>query len=125
MSEEQKELDLYLAVEDGTGRQFIGQFVEKNDRTIKLRDPLLIVERVMPAQQMQEQQQIMLNISPLMHTFVINEWTFKWSGFHEVQDEKLKSTYEKFLTQMRAARSGLSVASAMPPNGGPIQMAQR
>lgn len=124
MSEEQKEAVLLLVVEEGTGRQFVGELISKDEKVVSLRNPLLILERVLPAQQMQEQQQIILNISPLMHTFFIDTWTFKWSGYHEVKDEKLKSSYEKFNTQIRAARSNLSVASGPLPNGGPIQLAR-
>jgi len=109
----QESASLYLVVEEGTGRQFVGKLLEKNDRTCKLRDPLLIVERVM-AQPNSQQQQIAINISPIMHTFNIDTWEFKWSGFHEVTDERLISSYEKFGTQIRAARSGLSVAQQLP-----------
>lgn len=121
MSEEQKDLELYLVVEDGTGRQLLGEFMSEKDGIIELKDPLLIVERVMQAQG--NQQQIMLNVSPIMHSFTITSWKFRWSGYHIVTDEKLKSTYEKFNTQIRAARSGLSVANGPLPPGGPIQLA--
>lgn len=110
------EKELLLIVEAGTGRQLIGERVDLDDKTVTLGNPLLILERVLPPQQGQrdDQQQIILNISPIMHTFVIDKWKFKWSGYHEVNDEKLKSTYEEFTAKVRASRSGIELSPAMP-----------
>lgn len=116
MSEEEKK-DLLLVVENGTGRQIIGEEMEWNDKTITLKNPLLILERVMQPQQQQQQtsgQQIILNISPIMHTFAIDTWEFKWSGVHKITDQKLKDTYGDFLTQIRASRSNISLSRSMP-----------
>lgn len=112
--DKQENLNLYLMVEEGTGRQFIGKLVERNDAICKLDNPLLIVERVLQQAQNSQQSQIALNISPIMHTFNIDTWEFKWSGCHKITDERLISSYEKYSTQIRAARSGLSVAQQVP-----------
>lgn len=112
MSEEKRDLYIY---QDRGGRFYLG-FLEKEsyeNRTVILKSVLLIQEHTLPTQT-QDQQQIMLNILPIMHTFNIDIWEFQWIGKHKVVDPKLISTHEKFWRQIRAARSGISEASSIP-----------
>ncbi|MGW8178969.1 MAG: hypothetical protein ACWGQW_09430 [bacterium] len=113
MSEEKKDLYMY---QDRGGRFYLGIVQEESveNRTVVLKKVLTIQERVLPTQT-QEQQQIMLNLAPIMHTFTIDTWEFQWIGRHRVVDPQLVNTHEKFWAQIRAARSGISAASSVPP----------
>lgn len=112
MSEEQKDLYMYM---DRGGRYYVG-YVESEDverRTVTLSSILFIQEKVLPTQDPQ-QQQIMFNVAPIMHTFMIDTWEFQWIGRHKVTDPKLIGTHEDFQKKIRAARSNLSVATSVP-----------
>lgn len=107
--------DLYIVMDRG-GRYYVG-YVERDapdNRTILMRNPLLFTERVMPTQD-PSQQQIALNISPIMHTFGIDTWEFQWIGKHKVTDQKLIDAYEKFMDQIKASRLSVTPATVVPP----------
>jgi len=117
-SQEQNQYEnLYFFMEKGTGRQLIGLLLEEEGQCVNIKDPLMIMEQVMPPQANNESQRIALNIAPIMHTFNIDTWEFEYAGKHKVVDEKLISTYDKFRTQIRASRSGLTLAKTMPEIG--------
>lgn len=113
MSEEGKDLYMYM---DRGGKYFIGYVVEESveNHTVIMKQVLIIKEHVMPGQT-PDQQQIMLNLSPIMHTFNIDMWEFQWIGRHKATDPKLVNAHEKFWSQIRAARSNIAVSSAVPP----------
>lgn len=119
-----KAQDRLVVVVDHGGRQFIGKNIAETDEVVELKDHLKYVEQAIPVQG--GQSQVQLQFSPPSHLFTIDTIKLKWLSIEEVSDQKMISSYEKFFTQIRAARSGLVQATQMPqatPKG--IQVAAR
>ena len=55
----------------------------------------------------------MLNFSPILNSFPVDTVKIQWVT-HFPADEGLERAYEDFWTQIRAARSGLTMARSMP-----------
>jgi len=112
MSESTEKLPVHVVV-DKNGRQFVGRLISKNEHTIELSNPLLRIERVMKTE-VADRAEIMLNFSPILNTFIIDRIEMKWVS-QSPADENLEHAYDDFWIQIRAARSGISMARSMPP----------
>jgi hypothetical protein len=110
MSESTEKVPVHVVV-DKNGRQFVGRLKSKGE-TIELMNPLLMIERIQPTQ-VADKAEIFLNFSPVLNTFPVDYIELKWSSQFPA-DESLERAYEDFWTQIRAARSGLSMARSMP-----------
>ena len=109
-----RDYELVIVVDSG-GRQYIGKLVERNKESIILEDHLKYVEREFPVQG--GAAQIQLQFSPPSHLFSIIKIELKWISVEGPDDEKIYDAYEKFWDRIRAARSGITLASSMPQFG--------
>lgn len=102
-----------VVVVDSGGRQFIGKQIVVDDEIVELKDYLKYSE-VPISNGMGNQAQIQLQFAPPSHIFNISNIKIKWLSISSIDDEKLISAYDKFWTEIRASRSGISVAKNMP-----------
>lgn len=101
-----------VVVVDHGGRQFVGKLEERTSEVVVLRDYLKYNEQALPVHD--GPAQVQLQFAPPSHMFKIDNITVKWLSINEVDDPEMISAYEKYWTQIRAARSGLSIASNVP-----------
>ena len=96
-----------LVVTDSIGRQFLGSIVEDKGETIILSSPILMLERVI------EPPRVELQFQPVCHTFDVPQIEVRWTSKF-LAPEVLVSTYEQFMQKIRAARSGIELATSIP-----------
>jgi len=104
-----------LLVVDRVGRQFIGESVEETDSSVTIKDPLMVIERVLPSPD-PNQSQVQFNMAPVLQTFKVGNLKLKWISISQVDDEKFISAFDDILMKLRAARSGIETATHLPPN---------